>query len=132
MSVAQSLPNPPRTISTTGSPVKRSLKGVSKYSTKLILYPERRETHDSEMSSHWIGGMPPRDFLDTFMPLPPKRTFRSIKKNHFDALPKGGLETKMYPEFVRLYILHLLSLIFNIFLGQTCSKRISRKQRQKT
>jgi hypothetical protein len=95
--------------------------GTHDYSTNAEYRDHRNRKLSSEMKGHFVGPMPPRDFLDNFLPT---RTFKTDgNQNRWADLAGKSKEAAMYDPFVSLAS-HLLQLIIQLghVVGQGCER----------
>jgi hypothetical protein len=112
---SQSTPNrpvtpPPNASIPTSTPISNKTSGNHSYAS---------ETHDresanyrlaQETSGHFLGAMPPKKFLDTFLPMPQHTQQYPESIGDFENVLEASKEVNMYTPFVSMVLVSVSGL----------------------
>jgi hypothetical protein len=114
-------PPPTSPLPLPGTPVHTRSATTDRFLPK---YEDRDATFrrlSKEMSSYFVGPVPPQDFLDAFLPLTSSHhSVPSFEKGMFSALVDSASEAEMYSHFVGSDPLAPALLVNPFFLGRYC------------
>ena len=84
----------------TGPPLKAKPPQYGQFSQWTMTVADHRQGLGEDMSGHYVGPMPPREFLDRFMTLPKEQPIPSFSRLGFGRMKKGLKENALYEPLV--------------------------------
>jgi hypothetical protein len=100
------------TLKPISTPISNKVSGSLPYSSSVPNQDEeKRRRLAGEASSHFLGAMPLRSFLDIFLPLAPDIGELPATEDAFAEVAKQTIEKEMYAPFVCITITRYQSLL---------------------
>ncbi|KAF8958762.1 hypothetical protein BDZ97DRAFT_1634167, partial [Flammula alnicola] len=88
----------------TSTPISNKVSGSHIYASQVLDRTKMNVALAKEMEGHFLGGCPPQQFLDKYLPWKAGITSQELRKDqlkgHFDAVASARSEPEMYQPFV--------------------------------